>query len=100
MVSITISVGEELKAEFKHFAWVNWSELSRVEVLKKEIFDRYVKTGKLSNEEWKFCEKIDWIPGDWLPLKDEFIKELKEVEKGPHSKAMTEEEFGKWMDAL
>ena len=39
--------------------------------LKKDIFERYVKTGELSDEDGIFCERIDWHPVDELPLKDE-----------------------------
>lgn len=100
MVSVTIAVEESVKARVESFAWVNWSEIAREEALKRELFDKYVKTGKLSDEEWKFCDKLDWIPGDWLPLREEFVEELKRAEKGPHSKAMTAEQFSKWMDKL
>ena len=34
MVSITLSVDEETKSKMEHFSWVNWSELSREQVLK------------------------------------------------------------------
>ena len=43
----------------------------------KSIFEKYIKTVKLTKEETEFCEKIDWHPVDELPLKEEFIKKLK-----------------------
>ena len=60
---------------------MNWSEIAREETLKKLIFENYIKTGKLSDEEWEFCDKIDWHPVDELPLKEEFIKRLKLIRK-------------------
>ena len=87
MASVTLAVTEEVKSEIKHFSWVSWSELAREETLKKEIFEVYIKTGKLSDEDWEFCDKIDWHPVDWLPLREEFIKELKRLEKGPFKTA-------------
>jgi len=81
MASITLSVSEEFKSELKHFSWINWSEIAREEALKKLIFENYLKTGKLSDEEWKFCDKIDWHPVDELPLKEEFAKKVKAAKK-------------------
>ncbi|MFH1445163.1 MAG: hypothetical protein ABIF08_01640 [Nanoarchaeota archaeon] len=49
--------------------------------MKKLIFENYIKTGKLSNEEWAFCEKIDWHPVDELPLKEEYVKKLEAIKK-------------------
>jgi len=81
MASLTLPVSEEFKKQLRGFLWVNWSEIAREEALKKIIFEDYIKTGKLGNEEWKFCEKIDWHPVDELPLKKEFIKKLKAIKK-------------------
>lgn len=81
MVSLTLSVSEELKNRLKSFLWVNWSEVAREEAMKKLIFENYLKTGTVSDEEWKFCEKIDWHPVDELPFKDEFIKRLEAIKK-------------------
>ena len=81
MASLTLSVSEEMRNQLKAFLWVNWSEIAREEAIKKLIFENYIKIGDLSNEEWNFCEKIDWHPVDELPLKEEFIKKLKEIKK-------------------
>ena len=62
MATLTVSIPDELK--------------------KKEIFEEFIKTGKLSDEDWKFCERIDWHPVDELPLKESFVKRLQEAEKG------------------
>lgn len=81
MASVTLSVSEEFKAEIKEFPWVNWSELSREEFLKKTIFEKYMKKEKISEAEWEFCDKIDWHPVDELPLKPEFVKKLENARK-------------------
>lgn len=81
MPTITLSLSERFKSEIKQFPWVNWSEVAREEILKKDIFERYIKTGELSDEDWVFCERIDWHPVDELPLKEEFVKRLKEARK-------------------
>ncbi len=86
MATLTLSISDFLRNELKQILWVNWSEVAREESLKKIIFERYIKTGELSNEDWKFCEKIDWHPVDELPLKDEFRRELEERKKGPFIK--------------
>lgn len=81
MASLTLSVTEEMKSELKSFVWVNWSEIAREETIKKLIFENYLKTGTLSDEEWNFCDKMDWHPVDELPLKEEFKKELERRRK-------------------
>src|SRR3989344_6222679 len=83
MASLTLSMSEELKAEVKHLNWVNWSEIAREEALKKAIFQSYMKTRNLTDEEWKFCERIEWHPVDELLLKEGFKKELEKRKKGP-----------------
>jgi hypothetical protein len=74
-------VSDELKNKLKTFMWVNWSEIAREEAIKKLIFENYLKTGKISDEEWGFCEKNDWHPVDELPLKEEFKKEMERRKK-------------------
>ncbi len=92
MASLTLSVPEEFKEELKEFVWVNWSEIAREEVMKKLIFENYIKTGSITDEEWKFCERVDWHPVDELPLKEEFIEKLKRIkkEKGIKFKSMAD----------
>lgn len=82
MASLTLAVTEEMKQELKSFLWVNWSEIAREEAMKKLIFENYLKTGSLTDEEWEFCDKIDWHPVDELPLKEEFIKRMKKIKQG------------------
>lgn len=81
MVSITVSLEPKLRKGLKKFSWINWSEVGREEILKKEIFERYMETRKITDEDWTFCEKIDWHPVDELPLKESFIKRLKAIRK-------------------
>jgi len=62
-----------------------------IQLMKQSIFNEFIKTKELSDANQEFCEKIDWHPVDELPMKKEFIKELKEIEKGPHSEVTLEE---------
>ena len=93
MVSLTLSVSDELKNQLKNFMWINWSEIAREEAMKKLIFENYIKTGSIIDEEWKFCEKIDWHPVDELPLKKEFVKKLNKIKGGKFKKYSSVEEF-------
>ncbi len=81
MASLTLSVTDDIKTELKSFLWVNWSEIAREETIKKLIFENYIKTGSLTDEEWNFCDKIDWHPVDELPLKEEFKREMEKRKK-------------------
>ena len=81
MASLTLPLSEELKNELKALSWVNWSEIAREEALKKLIFENYLKTKDITDEEWEFCEKIDWHPVDELPLKEKFKKEMEKRRK-------------------
>ena len=91
MVSITIPLDDETLAQIKQFPWVNWSEVAREKLMKREIFDKYLKTKKISKEDEIFCEEIDWHPVDELPLKEKYVRKLKQIEKGPHSRMTLEE---------
>ena len=91
MPSVVIPASDKLKADLKRFSWVNWSEVAREEVRKKDILETYMKTKKVSSEDLAFCEEIDWHPVDELPLKKEFIKKLKKTMKGPHRRVSLEE---------
>ena len=93
MVSLTMNVSEEFKNELKKYSWVNWSESAREELMKKDIFDSYIKTGSISKEDEKFCEEIDWHPVDELPEKEEFRKEIESRKKGPFVKLNSVEEL-------
>lgn len=100
MVSITIPLDDETLAQIKQFPWVNWSEVAREKLMKREIFDKYLKTKKISKEDEIFCEEIDWHPVDELPLKEEFVERLRKAQSKPDGKSMTQEEFNKWCKEL
>ncbi len=100
MACITVPLKETIKERITAFPWVNWSEVGREEILKREIFENYIKTRKLSKKDEEFCEKIDWHPVDELPLKEEFIEELKKIKNEPSGKSMTIDEFNKWCNDL
>lgn len=36
MASVTFSIPDKVKSEMREFTWVNWSELTKQEVLKQE----------------------------------------------------------------
>jgi hypothetical protein len=93
MASVTLSVSEEFKDQLRKFLWINWSEITREEAIKKLIFENYLKTGEVNDKEWEFCEKIDWHPVDELPLKKEFVERLKKIKKGKFKKYISVEEF-------
>ena len=94
MPSITISMTEEKRNEIKDkYSWINWSEIAREEITKKLIFENYLKTKTLTDEEWKFCEKIDWHPVDELPIKEEFKKELEKRKKEKYIKLKSVEQI-------
>ncbi|MFH1917432.1 MAG: hypothetical protein ABIJ21_09295 [Nanoarchaeota archaeon] len=92
MTSVTLPVSAEFKDNLKEFSWINWSELSREEARKKVIFENYLKTRKLSEDDERFCEEIDWHPVDELPFKKSFIKEM---EKGRNQKTIKLEDISK-----
>lgn len=81
MVSITVQMNDKLYEQLHNFSWVNWSELAREKLMQREIFDRYIKSGKVTDEDWKFCESIDWHPVDELPMKEEFRKKIEKAKK-------------------
>ena len=76
MASLTLSISEEFKNQLKNLSWVNWSEIAREESLNKLIFENHLKTGSITDDEWAFCDKIDWHPVDELPLKEKFKKKI------------------------
>ena len=52
------------------------------DVFKMEMFEKYLKNGELSDDDWEFCERVDWHPVDELPLRDGVIERLNEAEEG------------------
>lgn len=64
-----------------------------IKLLKRDIFERYKQTGKLNDEDWEFCEKIDWHPVDEFPLKEESIKRMESAKKEKSIKYKSVNEF-------
>ena len=66
-----------------------WTELPLFQEPEKEkswgqeVFERYLKAGKMTYEDGKFCESMDWHPVDELPLKGKFKKKLEKARKEP-----------------
>ncbi len=57
MVSITVSLDDELKSRLGKFSWVNWSEVAREEFLNKvkrdekfKRFEELLKNSKMTDE--------------------------------------------------
>ncbi|MBI2576041.1 hypothetical protein HYV84_02420 [Candidatus Woesearchaeota archaeon] len=93
MASLTLSVNADFKEGLKYFPWINWSEIAREESFKKLIFENYMKAGSITDEEWEFCEKIDWHPVDELPEKEEHRKEMEKRKKEPALRFKSVDEF-------
>ena len=58
MVSMTVAVADELKLRIERFSWVNWSELSREEILRRverdealAKLDELTKNSKLTDKD-------------------------------------------------
>lgn len=95
MVSITFPVDEKTLKVIEDYSWINWSQIAREEIIKKEMFERYMKTRKITDEDWEFCEKIDWHPVDELPFKKSFIKKLEKARKEKPIKYNSVDDFFK-----
>ena len=52
-----------------------------VRLIKQDISKRYEQTREVTDEDWEFCEQIDWHPVDELPPTEKEIKELEEARK-------------------
>ena len=96
MVSITFPLDKKLVSIIERFPWVHWSELAREKIMKREIFEEFIKTGKLSKEGEKFCDSINWYPIAELEVRDEYIEKLTKIGKGPHTR-MTLKKLDKWL---
>ena len=57
-----------------------------IKLMKQNISERFKQTREITDEDWEFCEQIDWHPVDELPMKESFIKKLQEAKKGPFIK--------------
>ena len=77
MEELTIQLPKELQSKLA-------SKLlgkALVEFIKQDISKRYKETKKITDEDWEFCDQIDWHPVDELPMKPEHIEELKRALK-------------------
>ncbi|WP_440953883.1 hypothetical protein ACSAZK_09250 [Methanosarcina sp. Mfa9] len=81
MATITVPVPDDLYRRMEHFSWVKWSEVARNSLRKREIFEKYIRTGELSAEDAEFCDKMDWHPVDEIPLREDFVRKLEESKK-------------------
>jgi len=81
MASLIVPVEASMKERMEEFGWVNWSYVAQEACMKRRIFEDYMRTGEVSDEDNIFCDKQDWHPVDWLPLKKEFIKKIKAAKK-------------------
>lgn len=81
MANMAIPIDDELSKDIESHPWIVSSEFGKEALIKKEIFERYLKTGEVTDEDWEFCEKNDWHPVDELPLKKEFVEKMKQVDK-------------------
>ncbi|MDP2926424.1 MAG: hypothetical protein Q8N99_08660 [Nanoarchaeota archaeon] len=88
MENISLSK-EELKLDSKLLA------KAVIKLMKKDISERYKQTGEVTDEDWEFCEQIDWHPVDEMPPKPEHLEELKRRlrEEVPGKKYASAEEF-------
>ena len=84
------SLGENLKLDSKLLVG------AVIKLMKQNISERFKQTREVTDEDWEFCEAIDWHPVDELPMKESFIKELEEARNEP-SGPMTIEELDKLM---
>ena len=73
MVSVSFTIQDELKAKMEKFPWINWSEVSREEAIKRE---------KL-NEDFEAFNKI--VSKSKLTEKDA-LELAREVNKGLHKR--------------
>jgi len=65
-----------------------------INLIKQDISNRYKETREVTDEDWEFCEQIDWHPVDELEYKEEFVKRVLDSEKQP-SKTATKLDFWK-----
>ena len=71
-----------------------------VRLMKRDIFERFTKTGEFTEEDREFCDKISWFPIDELEVKEEYVEKLKAKSKESEGKSMSIEEFNNWCNSL
>lgn len=72
MASLTFAIPDKIKSEMKSIAWVNWSELSREELFKRENLLKLLE--KLESKEEK--ELTKWSVELGRKAKKESFKKL------------------------
>lgn len=72
MASVTFAIPDSIKSEMKKMSWVNWSELAREEILKREKLLKILAQLK-SEEEQEF---IKWSVELGRRAKSESFKKL------------------------
>lgn len=82
MASVTFAIPDSVKSEMKKLSWVNWSELVREEILKRENLLKLLK--KLESEEEQ--EFIKWSVELGREARSESFKKLLS-ELSPEEKA-------------
>jgi hypothetical protein len=95
---ITVPVEESFKERLNQFPWVNWSQVGQETLIKRYLFEKYIRTNSLSKAELLLCEKLDWHPVDELPFKKKFVEEVKRAKH--YTKIKSDKEFGKFFDDL
>jgi len=83
-MNVTLSLDKNLSQIITANKYIKWTEIARdairqkaIDIRKAEIFNKYVKKEELTKEDYNFIEEIDWHPVDELPLKKEFVKDMK-----------------------
>ncbi|MEK6932653.1 MAG: hypothetical protein AABW56_02560 [Nanoarchaeota archaeon] len=75
MVSLTFAIPDEIKSEIKKLSWVNWSELSKEELLKEIKREEMLERFKEIISKSKFTEKnVELLS---KKVKDSMYKRLK-----------------------
>ena len=92
---------EDVLFKSNNFAGLNSELLAKavIKLMKNDILQRYKQTGEVTDEDWEFCEQIDWHPVDELPPKPEHIELLKKALKETGKVYSSAEEFFKELDS-
>ena len=70
-----------------------------IKLMKQDISQRYKQIGEVTDEDWEFCEQIDWHPVDEFPPKPEHIELLKKALKETGKVYSSTEEFFRELDS-
>ena len=72
MASLTFAIPDKVKSDMKELSWVNWSELAREEILKREDLLKLLKRLKSKEEQ----EVIKWSVELGIKAKKDSYKRL------------------------